>query len=482
MERLAANAIDTATALGASYADIRIIESKKESLAVRNGTIVSTDFSEDIGFGIRVIADGAWGFVSSATVSPEEIDRVAALAVRIARASSTLKAENVHLIPEPAHQDIWITPYIIDPFSVPISEKLALLLAIDEELRQGQQIAVSMASMSFFKERKWMATSEGSQIDQTYLSSGAGFSATAVQEGDVQVRSYPSSFGGQYMSTGYELILGLRLLDHAPRIREQAIALLGADLCPAGTKTLVLDSSQLALQVHESVAHPTELDRVLGMEANFAGTSFATLDKLGTFQYASPIVNLICDNTIPGGLATKGYDDDAVRSQRWPIVKNGQLVGYQYNRELAEKVGAKRSVGSNRAEDWSHIPIVRNSNLSLMPGRHSFDDLISETDDGVYMETNRSWSIDQKRLNFQFGCEIGWEIKGGKLGRMLKNPNYQGITPDFWRSCDAIANSDYWTLWGVPNCGKGQPSQVSQMSHGASPARFQNVTIGVGNA
>ncbi len=479
MKKTAENAVDSAIKSGASYADIRIVETQREDILLRNGQIAAMDLMEDIGFGVRVLVDGAWGFASSAKIDSEEIDRTVALAVRVARASASLKKEEVRMALEPAVQDIWVTPYTIDPFTVPISEKLELLNALDEELRKSPEVAVASSAMSFKKKRQWMATSEGSYTDQTLLRSGAGFSATAVKDGDVQVRSYPSSFGGQHMSCGYETVLGLRLLDNVSQIRDEAVALLSADKCPSGKKDLILESSQLALQIHESVAHPTELDRVLGMEANFAGTSFVTTDKLGDFEYGSPIVNLVCDNTVPGGLATAGYDDDAVRSQRWPIVQEGHFVGYQFNRELAHKIGAERSVGSNRAQSWSHIPIVRNSNLSLMPGDSTFEDLISAVDDGIYMSTNRSWSIDQKRLNFQFACEIAWEIKGGKLGRMLKNPNYQGMTPEFWRSCEAVGNSDSWILWGVVNCGKGQPMQVAQMSHGTSPALFRNVTVGV---
>ncbi len=482
MKRIAQNAVDSALRKGASYADIRIIETRREDLAVRNGKIARTDLAEDIGFGVRVIVNGAWGFASSSRVEEDEIEGAVKLAVEIARAGASLKREDVRLAPEPIYQDLWITPYIVDPFTVPLSEKLALLSTVDEELRKSPEIAVSTAAMSFRREHSWMATSEGSLIEQVLLRSGAGLSATAVKDGDVQERSYPSSFGGQVMSCGYELIPALDLPGNAPRIRDEAVALLSADPCPAGEKDLVLESSQLALQIHESVGHPTELDRVLGMEANFAGTSFATLDKLHNFQYGSPVVNLVCDNTIPGGLATRGWDDDAVRSQRWHIVQEGRFVGYQFNRELAGKVGAERSVGSCRADGWSHIPIIRNSNLSLMPGNATFDDLISAVDDGVYMATNRSWSIDQKRLNFQFGCEIAWEIKNGRLGRMLKNPNYQGITYEFWRSCEAVADADHWTLWGVANCGKGQPMQVAAMSHGASPALFRRVTVGVRNA
>jgi TldD protein len=481
VKQIAQNAVDSALSRGATYADIRIIDTRQEETAVRNGKIARVDLSEDIGFGIRVIVDGAWGFASSSRVEGDEIERAVRSAVEIARASASLKREDIHLAPEPAYRDTWITPFVVDPFTVSLSEKLDLLRAVDEELRRSAEIAVSTASMSFLREHIWMATSEGSLIEQVLLRSGAGLSATAVRNGDVQVRSYPSSFDGQFMSCGYELVPALDLLGNAPRIRDEAVALLGADTCPSGEKDLVLESSQLALQIHESVGHPTELDRVLGMEANFAGTSFATLEKLNQFQYGSPIVNLVCDNTIPGGLATRGWDDDAVRSQRWHIVQEGRFVGYQFNRETAGKVGAERSVGSCRAEGWSHIPIIRNSNLSLMPGDATFDDLISGVDDGVYMATNRSWSIDQKRLNFQFGCEIAWEIKNGRLGRLLKNPNYQGITYDFWRSCEGIANADHWTLWGVANCGKGQPMQVAAMSHGASPALFRRVTVGVGN-
>lgn len=479
MKRITENAVDSAIGIGASYADIRIVETNREDIEVRNGQITAIDLTEDIGFGVRVLVDGAWGFAANAKVTPEEVEKTVALAVRVARASATLKKEEIILASEPPVQDIWVNPYTIDPFSVPISSKMDLLNAIDEELRKSPEIAIATSSMSFKKRRQWMATSEGSFTDQTLLRSGAGFSATAVRNGDVQVRSFPSSFGGQHMNCGYEIVLGLQLFDHASRIRDEAVALLSADKCPSGKRDILLESSQVALQIHESVAHPTELDRVLGMEANFAGTSFATTEKLRNFQYASPIVNLICDNTIPGGLATTGYDDDGVRTQRWHIVQDGQFVGYQFNRELAHKIGADRSVGCNRAQSWSHIPIVRNSNLSLMPGESSFEDLLAAADNGIYMSTNRSWSIDQKRLNFQFGCEIAWEIKGGKLGRMLKNPNYQGMTPQFWRSCEAIGNTDTWVLWGLVNCGKGQPMQTAQMSHGASPALFRQVTVGV---
>lgn len=283
------------------------------------------------------------------------------------------------------------------------------------------------------------------------------------------------------MTLGYELVRGLHLLENAERVREEAIALLTAPTCPSGKRDVIIDGSQLALQIHESVGHATELDRVLGMEANYAGMSFATTEKLNNFTYGSPKVNLVCDSTVPGGLATVGWDDDGVRAQRWHLVQNGKFVGYQYNRELAHTIHAQRSSGNNRAMGWSHIPIVRITNLSLMPGDWELDKLLADTEGGIFLETNRSWSIDQWRLNFQFGVEAAWEIKGGKKGQLYKNANYQGITPEFWRSCDAICSDKYWTLWGVHNCGKGQPGQTAEMSHGAAPTRFRNVEVGVGN-
>jgi len=264
-------------------------------------------------------------------------------------------------------------------------------------------------------------------------------------------------------------------------VREEAIALLTAPTLPPGVRDIIIDGSQMALQIHESVGHATELDRVLGMEANYAGMSFATTEKLNNFQYGSPFVNLVCDSTIPGGLATIGWDDDGVRAQRWHLVKNGKFVGYQFNRELAHTINAERSSGNNRAQGWVNIPIVRITNLSLMAGEYELADLLADTEGGLWLETNRCWSIDQWRLNFQFGVEAAWDIKSGKKGQLYKNANYQGITPQFWGSCDGIANHKHWILWGVHNCGKGQPGQVAEMSHGAAPTRFRQVNVGVGN-
>jgi len=479
MRQLTATALDTAKILGASYADIRIIESRSQGITVKNGSIGGVNDHYDMGFGVRVIAGGAWGFASSNNVTKKEIEDVTAQAVRIAKASATLKASDVRLAPEPVYVDRWQTPYVIDPFKVSIEDKLALLYRIDKILRKDKRIGVATASLSFFTEHQWLATSEGTFIDQKLMRSGGGYSATAVKDGEAQIRSYPASFRGQYATMGWELIDSLKLEDHAERVRDEAVALLTAPQCPSGKMDLILEGHQLALQVHESVGHPSELDRVIGMEANYAGTSFATLEKLGKFKYGSEIVNLVADGTVPTGLATIGYDDDGVRAQRWHIVKNGIFSGYQTNREVAHVCGDERSRGCCRADGWSNIPMVRNNNLSLMPGDWKFEDLIADTKRGIYMATNKSWSIDQMRLNFQFGTEVAYEIKNGKLGRIFKNPTYQGITPEFWGSCDAICNEDHWVLWGVPSCGKGQPGQTAEMSHGTAPTRFRNVTVGI---
>jgi len=472
-------AIDSALKAGASYSDIRIIETRTEDIVTRNGQVARLNQSETLGFGIRVVSNGSWGFASSELLTLQEIERVANLAVKIAKASASLKNEFVSLAFEPPQVDFWQTPFVIDPFDVPLSEKLALLYEVDEILRKDERIKVAEGSMSFERQHKWFASSEGAEIEQVLLVSGGGIEAHSVADGETQVRTYPASFRGQYKSMGYELILGLGLKDNAERVREEAIELLTAPECPEGERDLILHGSQMVLQIHESVGHATELDRVLGMEANYAGTSFATTDKLDKFTYGSEIVNLIADSTVPTGLATFGYDDDGVAAQRWPIVKQGKLTGYMTNRELAHVIEKDRSFGANRADGFKNVPIVRIANLSLMPGDLEWDEMLAGSDGAIYMENNKSWSIDQRRLNFQFGCEAAWEVKGGKLGQMYKNPTYQGITPEFWGSCDGICNEKYWDLWGVVNCGKGQPGQRAIMSHGSSPTRFRKVMVGV---
>jgi len=480
MKKLTDIALNTAKLKGAQYADIRIIEDKRESITTRNNRIGNLEQTETLGFGVRVIYDGAWGFASSSIVTSENVGKVTEKAVEIAKASAKVKKTDIKLTDDGSYVDFWQSPYLIDPFSVPLSEKIDLCFEIDKVLRSKSEVKVSQCSMDFWREHQWMATTEGSFIEQLFTRSGVGYLARSVGNHDTQTRSYPLSHRGMFMAVGYELIDSLKLLENAERVRDEAVALLTAENCPTVKKDLILTGTQMFLQIHESVGHPSELDRVLGFEANYAGRSFATTEKLNNFKYGSNIVNLVADNTLPGGLSTAGYDDDGVPAKRWYIVKDGILKGYMTNREVAHYVDQNVSMGSNRAEGFNNIPIIRISNLSLLPGQGSMDDIIADTEDGILMDMNKSWSIDQMRLNFQFGVEIAWEIKKGKKGKMLKNANYQGTTPEFWSNCDWIAGPEEWVLWGVPNCGKGQPGQRAEMSHGSSPARFRDVMIGVG--
>lgn len=475
---LTRRALDTASTRGASYADIRVLERVSQSIQTRNGRVDNLLNAKDQGFGVRVIADGAWGFASSHLVESSEVDRVAALAVEIARASASVRRASARLAEEPAVSDRYETPVLVDPVLVPVEQKLELMMAADSAMRAVQGIKVASASMYFQRDDKTFASTEGSYIEQRLYESGCGINAVAVGGGEVQNRSYPNSGGRHQVTEGFEFVRRQDLPGNAGRIAEEAVALLSAPQCPSGETTVILDGSQVALQVHESCGHPTELDRVMGTEAAYAGTSFLTLDKLGSYRYGSEAVTIIADGTLPGGLGTFGYDDEGVQAQRVPIIQRGILVNYLTDRQSATELG-QRSNGTGRASSWGRIPLVRMTNLSIQPGEWSFEDLLADTGDGIYMQTNRSWSIDDRRLNFQFGTEIAWEIKNGKLGRMLKNPTYTGITPQFWNSCDAVCNEDSYVIWGTPNCGKGQPSQVAHVGHGAAPARFRNVRVGV---
>ncbi len=482
MKHIADWVLNTATQRGATYADVRIVDERQRALATRNGKVGHAASGESLGVGVRVLVDESWGFAATDEMSREAVEQTAAKAVDIARASARVKEQPIRLAPEPPAKIEWATPCKIDPFKTSIEENLDLLMKIDHELLSVKGVTLGESSLSLRRYEQWFYSTEGSDIHQTRTTTGAGFSAISFEGTEIQKRSYPNSFGGQHQCKGYELIEELKLVENARRIGEQAVALHKADRCPQGNMNLVLDSSQLGLQIHESIGHPIELDRVLGMEANFAGTSFLTLEKLRTLRYGSDLVNVVADATEAHGpgLGTFAYDDEGVAAQCTPIITNGLFTGYISSRETADTIGEHRSNGTMRAEGWNRIPLIRMTNISILPGKKplTFDQLIADTDDGIFMQTNRSWSIDDKRYNFQFGCEIGWEIKGGKLGRMLKNPSYSGITTEFWNSMDAICSRDQWTLWGTPNCGKGQPMQTMGTGHGASPARFKNVKVG----
>jgi TldD protein len=482
MKDLASSALDTATQLGATYADVRVVDERSRALATKNGKIGNASDARSQGFNVRVLVNGAWGFASSADLGSQAIQATASHAVEIAKASAKVKQSEVQLVPEKPATAEWTTPHRIDPFTISIEQNLALLQKIDAELRSVKGVTLAETNLNFRREEQWFYSSEGADIHQTKYTTGAGCVAYAFAGSEIQKRSYPNSFGGQWQNKGYELIDELKLVENARRIGEEAVALHNADQCPQGVFDIILESSQLGLQIHESVGHPIELDRVLGMEANFAGTSFLTLEKLRTLKYGSEIVNVVADarQEHGPGLGTFAFDDEGVPAQCTPIITNGLFTGYLSSRETAALIGLQRSGGTLRAENWNRLPIIRMTNISILPGEKplSFDQLIASTDHGILFQTNRSWSIDDKRYNFQFGTEIGWEIKNGKRARMLKNPSYSGITTEFWNSMDAICSRDEWTLWGTPNCGKGQPQQVMGTGHGASPARFRKVKVG----
>jgi len=473
-------ALDAAQRGGAGYADVRVVERENEGLTVKNGALEAASSNRSAGLGIRVLVDGAWGFSSSAVLEPEEAERVAREALEIARASAIAQREPVQLDDTQPIKDTYRTPFQEDPFVVSLDEKLRILLDADAAMARVEGVAIREGSMVAGREIKTFASLDGAWIEQEIVEAGGGIEVTAVNESEMQQRSYPNSFGGQSVTGGFEAVRALDLPAHGQEIAELAVALLDAPQCPSGEMDLVLDSTQVALQIHESCGHPTELDRVFGTEASFAGTSFLTTDKLDSLHYGSPLINIDADATAVGGLGTFGYDDEGVPAQRAALVSEGVLSGYLTSRETAPRIG-RQSMGSARAWTWSNIPLIRMTNINLRPGdAGSLEDLIADTDEGIFMSINKSWSIDDRRLNFQFGDQAGWLIRNGKRTQLVKNPTYTGITPQFWGSCDAICGADEWTLWGLPNCGKGEPVQTGHVGHGAAPARFRKVKVGVG--
>jgi TldD protein len=477
---LAQRALDTATQQGASYADVRVVRRSDESISVKSGRVEAVALSESEGFGVRVVVDGAWGFAASNRLTGDEADRVAADAVRIARASATALRERIELDERPPAKGSYRTPVEVDPFAVPVEEKVGDLLAADEAMNRVKGIAFTESLYHGQREQRTFAATDGSATDQEIIHVGAGIEANATEGDELQRRTYPDA-GGGYQAAGYEYIRGLDLAAHAEERASQAVELLSAPQCPPGRRTIVLDPDQLYLQVHESCGHPTELDRVFGTEASYAGTSFLTTDKLDDgFMYGSELVDIVADATAPGGLGTFGWDDEGVEAQAVPLVKEGRFVGYLSSRETAPRIG-RRSGGAMRADGWNRIPLIRMTNINLLPKPGmSLEEIISDTDDGLYLTTNRSWSIDDRRLNFQFATEVAWEIKGGKLGTMYRNPTYTGITYEFWRSCDAVGDERSFRMLGTPNCGKGEPGQAMHVGHAVSGARFRNVQVGVG--
>jgi TldD protein len=462
-----------------AYAEARHVHTRTEQLAVHDELVDAADADESEGIGVRVLVGGAWGFAATRDVSAAgaELALKRALAVAAAQPAAGVRP----LAPVAPSTGHWEGPCAIDPFAIALEERLAHLFAAVAAMRGDARIIRAEASAHLVRTRKALATSDGTAITQSVTECGAGIEATAAGGGELQVRTYPTSHGGSVAAAGWEQVLALDLLGHAPRVAAEAIELLTAPELPAGRRTLVLHGEQLALQLHESIGHALELDRMLLGEASYAGTSWvAPGDLNANLRYGSEVLSVSADATLPGGLGTFGWDDEGVPGARTMLVENGILRAALSDRQSAAAIGLDRSGGCARAEGFARQPIVRMTNVSVEPGAAgSLADLIADTDDGLYLESNRSWSIDDRRWQFQFATEVAREIRGGELGRLYRNPSYAGITPQFWGSLDAVCGPEEWGLWGLVNCGKGEPGQIMQVSHGTAPARFRDVQVGV---
>lgn len=459
------------------YVDVRVEEIESERLSTTSRQPDPVEKSLSAGYAVRVLKEGSWGFAASSTFDAEEYKRVTKLAMAIADASRKVNRRKVELREMPSYKASYETPVTTDPFKLPLKEKLDQLLHWEELIHANQQITSSSAFLDFRRHTKQFYSNHGCEIRQVLTHTGAGITCGIVKgRRERYERSFPTS-SGQFVSGGFEIVKTLGIDERIERLTTEAVALMTAGECPAKTTTIILSPDLASLQIHESIGHPLELDRVFGSERNFSGTSFATPDKLKQLKYASDIVNVYSDPTYPGGLATYMFDDEGVKASRVPLIEKGLLVGYLSSLETAARINMSSSAAA-RADGWGGIPLVRMTNIVLEPGTQRFADMLAEVDDGIYIEGVSSWSIDDTRDNFTLTGEAGWEIKGGKLGAMIKAPSYSGNTVQFWNSCDSVGSKDEWVLWGTPNCGKGEPGQNGRTAQGAAYLRFRNVKVG----
>jgi TldD protein len=476
LDDVVSRALDAAKRGGASYADVRIVRRRTESIYTREDHVVSVGAAETYGIGVRVIVDGAWGFAAAARVDGPSAQAAAANAVAIARAARPALKRPVVLAPAPVVKGAWRTPMQIDPFNVPLADKAQYLLDLWPLVKSVRLVKYATAGFEALGEWKLFASSEGSVVEQTITRVWPSLSVTAVMEGQFESRAAELA----PVQGGWEYVTGSNLKASARSLAEDAVEKLRAPSVSAGKKDLILTPSNLWLTIHESVGHPTELDRALGLEANFAGTSFATTDKLGKLKYGSDIVTLYADKTTPGALATCAWDDDGVATQRWDLVKNGLFVGYQTTRDQAAWIGETASRGTSYAEDHKTVAFQRMPNVSLAAdakSARSLADIIAATDDGVLVSGNGSWSIDHQRYNFQFSGQMFHEVKHGKITGPLRDVAYQANSLQFWNSCDLLGGPKSWEMYGTLWDGKGEPGQSNAVSHGCPPARFHGIDI-----
>ena len=466
-------------ARGARYGDLRAIRRAQEGLEVRNEVVDRAFATDDFGFGVRVLVGDAWGFAAADGLDEASVFAAVDQALAIAHACAPAATRPVGFGARPPERGRYTTPHDVDPIdAVSPGEKVALLTELTAAMRRVTHVVSAVASTVAVRTDTWFVSTEGSRLRQRTLVTGGGITATAHRDGETQQRTYPKHFEGNVQSGGWERFLALDLKGNARRVAEEAVALCTAPVMPAGRATVILDPSILSLQVHESTGHPTELDRAFGEEISLAGGSFLTPDRAGgDYVYGSSAVNLYADATTPLGAGTFGWDDEGTPAHRTELVREGRFVGYLSGHDAASRLGVQ-SAGSLRTTAFHHVPIVRMINVNLAPGQVPLDELLADTEGGFYVSQPKSWSIDDRRLNFQFGCEAAWRIEGGRLGTLYRNPVYTGITPRFWAGCDAIANEDAWSVWGYLDCGKGDPIQTIHVGHGVSPARFRDVEVG----
>jgi len=474
----AARVLDSATKAGAQYADVQFWTMRSESLFVRNGDVLDASDNRSIGYAVRALVDGSWGFYGSDRMTDDDFDRAAIAATVIARSGSKVADRIAAVTPTKKTIAAWETPFTKDPASVALGDRAAHLLDVEKSMHVAKNVIAAYSFLNLWTTAKEFYSTTGSAIVQTIRQAGAGCGATAIgKDHDAQTRGGPGDFG-LFQGGGYEVVDAAGLATIAPEYGREAVILADAPALSTRVADLLLDGTVLNLQMHESIGHPLELDRSLGWEANFSGVSWATPDQVGKLRYGSDLLNIYCDNAMPLGLATVGYDDEGVEPARVPLIENGILRAFLSSRDTAAQVGLPETA-STRAQDWASVPMVRMSNIGLVPHEGTLESIVADTKDGVLVSGMRSWSIDDHRLNFQFGPQIGYEIRNGKRGKIFKQPTYTGVTPQFWGSLDRVGGESEFRVWGTPNCGKGEPEQSGRTTHACSVARFRNVKLGV---
>ncbi len=478
---LADAALTAAAAAGASYADLRIHRITTEIIQLRDGELEMSVVNREVGLAVRVIVDGTWGFASHAELAPQVAAETARRAVQVAKTLAPLNAERIELAAEPVYDDVtWVSDYGVDPFVVPASDKIALLGEYSHRLLASDGVDHVSAGAHAVKEQTFYADTFGSSITQQRVRVMPTMEAVAVDSAAGSFETMRTL--APPTARGWEALAGDDVWDWTAELAELPTLLAEKTKAPsviAGPTDLVIDPSNLWLTIHESIGHATEYDRAIGYEAAYAGTSFATPDKLGTMRYGSPVMNVTADRTVEFGLASVGFDDEGVRAQSWDLVRDGVFVGYQLDRVFAPRLGQARSNGCSYADSPHHVPIQRMANVSLQPGREdlSTDDLISRVSDGIYIVGDKSWSIDMQRYNFQFTGQRFYRIRDGRLDGQLRDVAYQATTTDFWGAMEAVGGPSTWRLGGAFNCGKAQPGQVAPVSHGCPSALFRGINV-----